>query len=104
MIYVVKCYNCEHEFKVKRGETGADMICPECGTANNIRDVIERIEDEPKKVDSDMQSIKDFDIDMHPVASVDWYDIERRKEKNRWKWIGIVLAIGVILIEEYFSK
>ena len=45
MIYVVKCFYCEHEFKVKRGETGADMMCPECGKANSIRDVIKRIED-----------------------------------------------------------
>ena len=62
MIYVVKCFYCEHEFKVKRGETGADMMCPHCGTTNNIRDVIERIEDESGKVDYDMQAIKNFEF------------------------------------------
>ena len=68
MIYVVKCYSCEQEFQVKRGETGADMICPECGTANNIRDVIERIEEE-KTIDPDLQAIKDFDMSKHPVIT-----------------------------------
>lgn len=83
MIYVVKCYNCEHEFKVKRGETGADMICPECGTANNIRDVIERIEDASEKVDPDVQAIKSFDIEQHPVI-YDWSEETRgRRYRNK---------------------
>ena len=68
MIYVVKCYSCDQEFKVKREETGADMKCPECGNVNNIRDVIERIQDE-KTIDSDLQAIKDFDMSKHPVLT-----------------------------------
>lgn len=83
MIYVVKCYSCEQEFKVKRGETGADMICPECGTVNSIRDVIERIEDEVQKVDSDMEAIKKFDMAMHPVVD-DWSGETRsRRYRNK---------------------
>ena len=72
MIYVVKCFYCEHEFKVKRGETGADMMCPKCGKANSIRDVIKRIEDK-KTVDPDLQAIKDFDISKHPVINDETY-------------------------------
>ena len=82
MIYVVKCYSCEHEFQVKRGETGADMICPECGATNNIRDVIERIEDE-KTIDPDLQAIKSFDIEQHPVVD-DWSGETRsRRYRNK---------------------
>lgn len=81
MIYVVKCYSCEHEFKVKRGETGADMICPECGTTNNIRDVIERIEDDSKKVDPDVQAIKSFDIEKHPVID-EWDEGTNRRYRD----------------------
>ena len=116
MIYVVKCYSCEHEFKVKRGETGADMICPECGTANNIRDVVERIEDASEKVDSDVQAIKSFDIEQHPVVD-DWSGETRsRRYRNKTSlfeflenaspgeitssFIVIVLCIiGLILME-----
>ena len=81
MIYVVKCYSCEHEFQVKRGETGADMICPECGTANNIRDVVEGIEDASEKVDPDVQAIKSFDIEKHPVIG-EWDEGTNRRYRD----------------------
>lgn len=94
MIYVVKCYSCEQEFQVKRGETGADMICPECGTANSIRDVIERIE-EKKKVDSDLETIKRFDMAMHPVVDDYWERERRRREQQFW---GKVIGAAVIFV------
>lgn len=103
MIYVVKCYSCEHEFKIKRGETGADMMCPHCGTANNIRDVIERIEDEPGKVDPDMQAIKNFDMAENPVdEAVGWISEEKRRRKNRIRSIGY-LFILLLLILHFFG-
>jgi predicted RNA-binding Zn-ribbon protein involved in translation (DUF1610 family) len=99
MIYVVKCYYCEHEFRVKRGETGADMMCPECGKANNIRDVIERIEEE-KTVDPDLQAIKDFDISKHPVINdetcLSWE--ERIKLALEYKAVRIILGIILFII------
>lgn len=102
MIYLVKCYSCEQEFKVKRGETGADMICPECGTANNIRDVVERIEDEVQKVDSDMQSIKKFDMDMHPVVdNVEWKSAEKRKQEYIGKGIGLLILLILFLLHKF---
>jgi len=96
MIYVVKCYSCEHEFQVKRGETGADMICPECGAINNIRDVIERIEDE-KTIDPDLQAIKDFDISEHPLLN-DLSEEERMKFALENKAVRIVLGIILFII------
>ncbi len=116
MIYVVKCYNCEQEFKVKRGETGADMICPHCGTSNSIRDVIGRIEDASEKVDPDVQAIKSFDIEQHPVV-YDWSEETRsRRYRNKTSlfeflenaspgeitssFIVIVLFIIVIILGE----
>ena len=96
MIYVVKCYNCEQEFRVKRGETGADMICPECGAINNIRDVIERIEDE-KTIDPDLQAIKDFDISEHPLLN-DLSEEERMKFALENKAVRIVLGIILFII------
>lgn len=96
MIYVVKCFYCEHEFKVKRGETGADMMCPECGKANSIRDVIERIEDE-KTVDPDLQAIKDFDISEHPLL-IDLSEEERLKLALENKAVRIVLGIILFII------
>ena len=99
MIYVVKCYYCEHEFRVKRGETGADMMCPECGKANSIRDVIERIE-EKKKVDSDLAAIKGFDMSMNPVVDDYWERQKRRREQEFWgKLIGgavIFVALAIL--------
>lgn len=96
MIYVVKCFYCEHEFKVKRGETRADMMCPECGKANSIRDVIERIEDE-KTVDPDLQAIKDFDISEHPLL-IDLSEEERLKLALENKAVRIVLGIILFII------
>ncbi len=96
MIYVVKCFYCEHEFKVKRGETGADMMCPECGKANSIRDVIERIEDE-KTVDPDLQAIKDFDISEHPLIN-DLSEEERIKLALQYKAVRIILGIILFII------
>ncbi|MBR6664311.1 MAG: hypothetical protein IKL22_01165 [Lachnospiraceae bacterium] len=98
MIYVVKCYSCEQEFQVKRGETGADMICPECGTANNIRDVIERIE-EKKEVDTELEAIKRFDMSMHPVVDDYWERENRRREQQFWgKVIGSAVLLVALLI------
>lgn len=68
MKYIVKCFHCEKNFEVKREENGADFICPDCGKVNNIRDVIERIEEE-KTIDPDLQTIKDFDMSKHPVIT-----------------------------------
>lgn len=103
MIYVVKCYNCEQEFKVKRGETGADMMCPECGKANNIKDVIERIE-EKKKVDSDLESIKGFDMSMHPVVDDYWERERRRREHQFWgKIIGAAVIFVALLILRFLN-
>ena len=96
MIYVVKCFYCEHEFKVKRGETGADMMCPECGKANSIRDVIERIEDE-KTVDPDLQAIKDFDISEHPLLN-ELSEEEYMKFALENKAVRIVLGIILFII------
>ena len=96
MIYVVKCYSCEHEFQVKRGETGADMICPECGATNNIRDVIERIEDE-KTIDPDLQAIKDFDMSEHPLLN-ELSEEERMKLALENKAVRIVLGIILFII------
>ena len=99
MIYVVKCFYCEHEYQVKRGETGADMICPECGKANNIKDVIERIE-EKKTVDPDLAAIKGFDMSMNPVADDYWDERKRRREREFWgKLIGgavIFVALAIL--------
>lgn len=68
MKHIVKCFCCDKEFEVKREENGAEIICPECGATNNIRDVIERIEEE-KAIDPDLQTIKDFDMSKHPVIT-----------------------------------
>ena len=98
MIYVVKCYSCEHEFQVKRGETGADMICPECGTANNIRDVIERIEEE-KTIDPDLQAIKDFDMSEHPVINDETcISLDGRVQFAFDMVLGIILFIVIAMI------
>jgi len=101
MIYVVKCFYCEHEFKVKRGETGADMMCPECGKANSIRDVIERIEDE-KTVDPDLQAIKDFDISKHPVINDETISEYRERELlavlEEMKPLLTVLAVILVIV------
>ena len=98
MIYVVKCFYCEHEFKVKRGETGADMMCPECGKANSIRDVIERIEDE-KTVDPDLQAIKDFDISEHPLLNeLSEEEYMKFALENKNKAVRIVLGIILFII------
>ena len=101
MIYVVKCYSCEQEFQVKRGETGADMICPECGAVNNIRDVIERIEDDVKKVDSDMEAIKKFDMSMHPVCdNVEWQSEQSRRNEYIGKGIGLLVLLILFLLHK----
>ena len=98
MIYVVKCYSCEQEFKVKRGETGADMICPECGAVNNIRDVIERIEEE-KAIDPDLQAIKDFDISEHPLLNeLSEEEYMKFALENKNKAVRIVLGIILFII------
>ena len=96
MIYVVKCFYCEHEFKIKRGETGADMMCPECGKANSIRDVIRRIEDK-KTVDPDLQAIKGFDISEHPLL-IELSEEERMKFALENKAVRIVLGIILFII------
>ena len=96
MKYIVKCYSCEQEFQVKRGETGADMICPECGTANNIRDIIERIEEE-KPIDPDLQAIKDFDISEHPLL-IELSEEEYMKFALENKAVRIVLGIILFII------
>lgn len=101
MIYVVKCYSCEHEFQVKRGETGADMMCPECGTANNIRDVIERIEDEKSKVDADIQAIKGFDMEQHPVDdAVGWRSEEAKRRKTRISLVCWLIVLILFLLHK----
>ena len=103
MKYVVRCFYCDKVFVVDRDETGADMMCPHCGTANNIRDVIERIEDEPRKVDSDMQAIKGFDMAENPVdEAVGWISEEKRRRKNRIRSIGY-LFILLLLILHFFG-
>ncbi|MBR4085628.1 MAG: hypothetical protein IKK33_15245 [Lachnospiraceae bacterium] len=74
------------------------MMCPECGTANNIRDVIERIEDEPRKVDSDMQAIKGFDMDEHPVShNAEWKSAESRRLDSIIK-IGFLLTALILYL------
>jgi len=98
MIYVVKCYSCEQEFQVKRGETGADMICPECGATNNIRDVIERIEEE-KTIDPDLQTIKDFDMSKHPVITDETcISLDGRVQFAFDMVLGIILFIVIAMI------
>lgn len=100
MIYVVKCYSCEHEFRVKRGETGADMMCPECGTANNIRDVIERIE-EKKGIDPDVAAIKDFDMSEHPVCDgVEWESAEKRRWDSRINSVLLLILLLELLLDK----
>ena len=75
------------------------MMCPECGKANNIRDVIERIEEE-KTVDPDLQAIKDFDISKHPVINdetcLSWE--ERIKLALEYKAVRIILGIILFII------
>ena len=33
MKYVVRCFCCDKIFVMDRAETGADIICPDCGSA-----------------------------------------------------------------------
>ncbi len=94
MIYVVKCFYCEEEFRVKRGETGADIMCPACGKANSIRNVIERIEEE-KKEDLDLQTIKGFDMTLNPVRDDYWDRVKRRRQQ---KLIGELIGGAVLFI------
>ena len=113
MIYVVKCYYCEHEFRVKRGETGADMMCPECGKANSIRDVVERIEDASakKKVDSDIAEIKAFDMAQHPVINDETYYhrkdetdfFERMENASTSQVIIYVVVVTLVIISAIIS-
>ena len=70
MKYVVRCFNCDKIFVVDRAETGADIICPDCGSANSIKNVEQRIEDVPAKneeVDPDLATIRSFSIHSHPI-------------------------------------
>ena len=100
MIYVVKCFYCEHEFKVKRGETGADIMCPECGHANSIKDVIERIDDEKKKVDSDMSAIMDFDMSKNHVPEESYWEHRRRWDSYSLVALyvfGILLGVAFVI-------
>lgn len=81
MKYVVRCFYCDKVFVVDRDKTGADIICPECGKVNNIKDVVERIEDTPtkeKEVDKDIEAIKAFDMAQHPVINDETY---RRRDE-----------------------
>lgn len=79
------------------------MMCPECGKANNIRDVIERIEEE-KTVDPDLQAIKDFDISKHPVINDEtclsweervWFALENKVVR---RVLGVILFIILAVI------
>ena len=98
MKHIVKCFCCDKEFEVKRGETGADMICPECGTANNIRDIIERIEDE-KNIGPDLQAIKNFEISEHPLLNeLSEEEYMKFALENKNKAVRIVLGIILFII------
>ena len=96
MKYIVKCFHCEKNFEVKREENGADFICPDCGKVNNIRDVIERIEEE-KPIDPDLQAIKDFDISEHPLLN-ELNEEEYMKFALENKAVRIVLGIILFII------
>ncbi len=91
MKYIVKCFHCEKNFEVKREENGADFICPDCGKVNNIRDVIERIEEE-KAIDPDLQAIKDFDMSKHPVITD-----ETTISLDEHVQIAFEMVLGIIL-------
>ena len=77
------------------------MMCPECGKANNIRDVIERIEEE-KTVDPDLQAIKDFDISKHPVINDETISEYREREffavLDEMKPLLTILAVILVII------
>lgn len=110
MKYVVRCFYCEKIFVVDRDANGADYICPQCGEANNIKDVVERIEDPPtkkKEADKDIETIKAFDMAQHPVINDGSCD--EKKEFKFFKWgeepdrpedvfIGIILLIIALII------
>lgn len=98
MKYIVKCFHCEKNFEVKREENGADFICPDCGKVNNIRDVIERIEEE-KTIDPDLQAIKDFDISEHPVITDETsISLDGRVQFAFDMVLGIILFIVLAVI------
>ena len=70
MKYVVRCFCCDKIFVVDRAGNGTDIICPDCGSANSIKNVEQRIEDAPVKheeVDPDLATIKSFNIHSHPI-------------------------------------
>ena len=100
MKYVVRCFYCDKVFVVDRDETGADIICPECGEANNIKDVVERIEDTPAKkqeVDTDIEAIKAFDMAQHPVINDETYN-NRNDEFDLFRWLENASAEQVICV------
>lgn len=110
MKYVVRCFYCDKVFVVDRDETGADIICPECGKANNIKDVVERIEDTPakeKEKDPDIEAIKAFDMAAHPVINDETYN-RRRNETDIIDWLenastsqvvgGLIIVLLFIIV------
>ena len=111
MKYVVRCFNCDKIFVVDRAETGADIICPECGSANSIKNVEQRIEDAPAKkeeADPDLATIKSFNIHSHPIDTEESsFEKFVRKNKEEETWLDLfvdgssaktVLAIFAFLL------
>ena len=111
MKYVVRCFNCDKIFVVDRAETGADIICPECGSANSIKNVEQRIEDataKRKEEDPDLATIKSFNIHSHPIDTEESsFEKFVRKNKEEETWLDLfvdgssaktVLAIFAFLL------